>query len=59
VVPNLFVAVLSKRSLDIGIVFAWGGTSFLIVSVLASIALYYGELLALDWRKALTRQVWG
>lgn len=41
----------------ITITYIWGGVSFIAVSVVAAVAQYYGELLALDWRKALTRKV--
>lgn len=57
VVPKVLVAVLKKDSKMIGITFLWGGGSFAAVTVVVALTLYLAEMLALDWRKALTRKV--
>ena len=40
-----------------GILFAWALPLFTALSLGLAISLYYGEALALDWRRALTRRV--
>jgi hypothetical protein len=57
VVPKVTVAVLMAEKEEIIVTFVWGSLSFAAVTTLMSIALYHGELLALDWRKVLTRKV--
>ncbi len=57
IVPHVMVALLARNKLDLAVTFAWGAAALVGITLISSYALYYGELLALDWRKALTRKV--
>ena len=57
VVPKLVTAVLNNDKAGAGTILGLGLPVFTFLSVAQSIGLYYGELLALDWRRALTRRV--
>lgn len=55
--PRMLVAIVSKDKTAIIVVFVWATLAFAAVEALASYAQYMSEMLALDWRKALTRKV--
>lgn len=56
-VPKVLVAVLSADKRAIAVAFLWGSSSFIAITCVVSVTQYFAELLALDWRKALTRKV--
>jgi hypothetical protein len=56
-VPELMMAVLTHDRGTAVRVLAWGVPTFVGLSTALAISLYYGERLALDWRRALTRRV--
>jgi hypothetical protein len=57
VVPHMIAGVLTNDRKAVGILFAWALPLFTALSLGLAISLYYGEALALDWRRALTRRV--
>jgi hypothetical protein len=57
VIPKMIAGVLAGDRRGVGILFAWSLPLFVGLSLGLSVSLYFGESLALEWRRALTRRV--
>lgn len=57
VLPKVMVAIINQDKKVVAVTFLWGVSAYASLNGLRSATQYFGELLALDWRKALTRKV--